>query len=63
MIEDLEKNFLWIIRVILSCENSFQLACCHVLLDRFKAMYDDNELYTQLLAAMSNQESKWSITT
>ena len=57
------KHFDWVLKVIYSSNDKWQLDCCLVLLDRFKAMYEDNQLYTQLLTAMSEQESKWSITT
>jgi hypothetical protein len=58
-----ETDFTWVNKVIFSCTNSFQLACCLVLCERFKAMYDDKDLHTQLLVSISEQESKWSITT
>ena len=56
------KHFDWVLKVIYSCNDKWQLDCCLVLLDRFKAMYNDKDLHTQLLAAISEQESKWSIT-
>lgn len=58
----MQQNFDWIMRIIYSCSNSFQLACCNGLCDRFKAMYDDEPLYAQLLVAILSQESKWTVT-
>lgn len=58
----MQQNFDWIMKIILSCSNSFHIQCCVILCDRFKAMYDDTELHTKLLTAMSEQESKWAVT-
>ena len=58
-----ETDFTWVNKVIFSCTNSFHLRVVLSCVERFKAMYEDNQLYTQLLTAMSEQESKWSITT
>jgi len=57
-----EVNFSWVMRIIYSSTNSFHVECCRILCDRFKALYDDDELHQQLISAMHNQEAKWSVT-
>ena len=60
----MKETFYWVLKsFIVRVQIPFQLAMLLSPFERFKAMYEDNQLYTQLLTAMSEQESKWSITT
>lgn len=45
------ENFNWVLRIIHSCRDTFQIETAKVLIDLYAARYDDATLVTELKIA------------
>lgn len=57
----MHKSYHWVIKVIESCTDEFQLNCCKVLINLFQNKYEDGELSTNLHDMYLLKEEKLKI--
>lgn len=48
---DKQHVFDWILRILMSCNNTFQIDCAKVVIDLFAIKYADDTLVTELKIA------------
>lgn len=47
-----QENYDFVMRYVISCQNTWQLRIANEMISRFDAMYNDRELYNLLLEAL-----------
>jgi len=56
----MEESYNWLLNIIDSCKNYFQLECCNKLVDYFNRMYTQengfNEAHDKLLKALYDKD-------
>lgn len=52
---DKQKIFDWILRILTSCNNTFQIDCAKVVIDLFECRFNDDYLSTELRLKYNEQ--------
>lgn len=52
---DKQQIFDWILRILMSCNNTFQIDCAKVMIDLFEGRFNDDYLSTELRLKYNEQ--------